>query len=178
MSSVKSSFVDNTVSIQQLPNIFEEAATNMSGADLGRFQRDAKQLFCQACYEGDIKKVLFFLDRLPKFFVWLSKECLNDSTGVSWACYGRKTNVVRLISERQDPEIFIGFDFDVALEILHQARDEGSPLKAIEYDQWHGRSTVEAIHKVAVRENNRELLLAVADIIEKNLDRFFQQIRV
>lgn len=170
--------IDRSASVQKLQSVFEQAAANLRGAELGSFQRQAKQTFCQACFDGDKDKVLFFLDGLPKFFAWLSKECANDANGVSWACYGKQIEIVRLISERQDPETFIGFDFDVALEILNQARDEDAPLAPIAYDQWHGHSTAEAIHKVAIRENDKDLLRAIADVLERNLDEFFEQIGV
>jgi len=178
INNLTSLLIDQSAPVHALEQMFEDAATNLRGAELGPFQRRAKQTFCQACFDGDVDKVLFFLDGLPEFFTWLSKECANDANAVSWACYGKQTQIVRLISERQDPETFIGFDFDVALEILDQARDDEAPLKPIDYDQWHGRSTAEAIHKVAIRENDKSLLRVVADVLEKNLDKFFEQIGV
>lgn len=178
MKSEQSFSTDNDISLENLRAHFEEAARSLRGAALGQFQRNAKQVFCQACYEGDIEKIMYFLDGLPTYFDWLSRDCLNDYKGISWACFGKQFDVIQLLALRQGPDVFLGFDFDVALEVLHQARDEHAPLQHIAFDEWHGRSTVEAVHKVAVRENDRRLIVSIADVIEENLDRLFEQIGV
>ncbi|KPP97776.1 hypothetical protein [Marinobacter sp. HL-58] len=64
----------------------------------------------------------------------------------------------------------------MALEVLNQARDENALLHHIDYDEWHGQSTVGAVHKVAVRENDKRLIAVIADLIEETLDRVFEQI--
>lgn len=178
MNSEQSFSTDKDISLEDLRTHFEEAATNLRGAALGQFQRNAKQAFCQACYEGNMEKIVYFLDELPPYFEWLSRDCLNDYKGISWACFGKQFDVIQLLATRQGPDVFLGFDFDVALEVLNQARDENAPLHHIAFDEWHGRSTVEAVHKVAVRENDRRLIVTIADVIEDNLDRLFEQIGV
>lgn len=164
------------MSLEDLRAHFDEAAKSLRGAALGQFQRDAKQAFCQACYEGDIKKIVYFLDGLPSYFSWFSKDCLTDYRGISWACFGKQFEAIRLLASRQCPEVFLGYDFDVALEVLHQARDESALLRDIEYDEWHGQSTVETVHNVAVRENDKRLIAVIADFIEENLDCVFEQV--
>lgn len=73
----------SSMSPEDLGIHFEEAAKTLRGAGLGQFQRSAKKAFCQACYEGDIAKIVYFLDGLPSYFDWLSRERLNDYKGIS-----------------------------------------------------------------------------------------------
>lgn len=168
MPQIKLPSVEDLVSLPlgEIERQLVRLSRRVTARDRCGLQFRVEKAFCRLCFEGDLERVSYFLDRLPAPLAFLSGELLQKGFGLAWAAYGDQHQIIQYICQKLDDELLLGNDYRHALEVVTpegEVPDEQNP--------WQPDCAVTTVCKVASERNRPALVHVLEPFVDRALDR-------